>query len=259
MHSDRFCFCFFSAPIAHKFLAFEPRSQEATTSNVQLGPMKEASVAVCAVERKRKKATCNSEQLALRDATATLYTDFWSPSELTAIFNELDALPDWEARSIKVWGRDCRQNRETCFYAKRSGLNYRYSGIDNIAGAFPTVVSRLCQRVEEELGVKFNFCLLNKYPNGKSTIGWHRDNESDLAPGSVIASCSFGTERFFDFRRYSDHKDKLRVILPHGSVLMMGDGVQVHYEHQIPQQSSVLETRINVTFRNVLARTVDYG
>lgn len=139
------------------------------------------------------------------------------------------------------------QNRKTCFFARDSGLNYRYSGINNTnCKGFPPVVERICKKVSKKLGIQFNYCLLNLYKDGRQTIGWHADDERDLAPGSVIASCSFGAERFFDLRRRDNYADKLRTNLESGSMIVMGRGTQTHYHHQVPP-------RFNLTFRVVTA------
>ena len=191
-------------------------------------------------------------QLALTDADVKLYSNLWSPAESASIVADLAALPDWEQRQIVVWGRACNQNRQTCFYARESGLNYRYSGIDNTnARPFPPVVELVCQRVSEKLGVEFNYCLLNMYTNGRQTIGWHADDERDLAAESPIASCSFGAARFFDLRRKDDHSKKTRVTLSDGSLIVMGAGTQKHYHHQVPQQAKITQARYNLTFRCV--------
>ena len=191
--------------------------------------------------------------LGLPDADVRYYTDIWTKEESDEIIRELEALEEWEQRQVVVCGRECMQNRETCFFAQTPDLNYRYSGIDNSnCKEFPPVVERICKRVSKRLGMEFNYCLLNKYSDGRQTIGWHADDERDLAPGSVIASCSFGAERFFDLRRRDDHSKKTRLNLANGSMVVMGEGTQQHYHHQVPQQAKITNPRYNLTFRVVV-------
>jgi len=195
--------------------------------------------------------TCRD--LNLPDADVKYYTGLWTPAEIAEIIVELAALADWERRQIVVGGRECMQNRLTCFYARDPSLNYRYSGIDNSnCKGFPPVVERICKRVSQKLGIQFNYCLLNLYKDGRQTLGWHADDERDLAPGSVIASCSFGAPRFFDLRRRDDHSKKTRLNLQSGSMVVMGEGTQTHYHHQVPQQAKITEPRYNTTFRVVV-------
>ena len=191
-------------------------------------------------------------RLDLPGACVDLYHNVFDDSACDRYFELLSALPDWEAREIVVYGRPCKQNRLTCFYAADPSLNYRYSGINNAnAPVFPSFLQEIREVAEGICGCSFNYCLLNWYPNGKSTIGWHADDERDLAPGSKIASFSFGAERYFDFRRKDNHKEKTRVTLTNGCLLVMGEGTQTHYHHQVPQQARVLQPRINLTFRSV--------
>jgi len=191
--------------------------------------------------------------MELPDADVRYYTGLWTKEECDEIIRELEALEDWERRQIVVCGRQCMQNRQTCFYARDPSLNYRYSGIDNSnCKGFPPVVERVCKRVSKRLEMEFNYCLLNKYSDGRQTIGWHADDERDLAAGSVIASCSFGAERFFDLRRRDDNSKKTRLNLANGSMVVMGEGTQQHYHHQVPQQAKITNPRYNLTFRIVV-------
>ena len=190
--------------------------------------------------------------LCLRNAEVDLYTQLWTPAECREIIAELAALSDWEQRQILVCGRPCMQNRKTCYFARDPGLNYRYSGINNgQSKPYPPVVERICKRVSERLGMGFNYCLLNLYSDGSEKIGWHADDERDLVPGTSIASCSFGAERFFDFRRRDNHDDKLRTNLESGSMIVMGRGTQSNYHHQVPAQLKITKPRYNLTFRVV--------
>lgn len=195
-------------------------------------------------------------EIGVPNADIRLYTGVWTPAECREIIRELAVLPNWEKRAIRVAGRDCMQNRKTCFFALHDRLNYRYSGISN-AGAppFPDVVSRVGDRAALAIGDAFvpNYCLLNWYADGRENIGWHADDERDLAEERIV-SCSFGATRFFDLRRRDDHKAKIRLELPSGSIVVMGPGTQKHYHHQVPTQARITDPRYNLTFRRVRER-----
>jgi alkylated DNA repair dioxygenase AlkB len=211
-------------------------------------------------------------KLHLPGADVWLHTDLWTPAERKAISVELEALDQWRARGILVRNRRCMQQRETAFYARKPGLNYRYSGIDNAeADPFPLVVERVYKTVEATLNRNFNYVLMNRYTDGTRSLGWHSDDERDLVSGSVIASVSFGAERFFDLRLKSDHTQKVRVPLPSGSMIVMGAGCQSLYDHCVPRQlrmntqvdaraglsagaKAALKRRHNLTFRDVVQR-----
>ena len=83
---------------------------------------------------------------------------------------------------------------------------YHYSGKDHKATKWPAPIEVLARAIErtQQLEKKFDFALVNYYPDGKSGLGWHADDEADILPGSTIASISLGAERRFQVKR----KDK---------------------------------------------------
>ena len=126
--------------------------------------------------------------------------------------------------------------------------SYRYSGADKPCQPWTPLLLKLKTLVEKRAGAKFNVCLANLYPNGKSSMGWHADNESQLIPGSPIASLSLGAPRDFDLK-HKRSGDKLRLHLTSGQLVVMGGVIQQHWLHAIPKRLRVKEARINLTFR----------
>jgi alkylated DNA repair dioxygenase AlkB len=45
---------------------------------------------------------------------------------------------------------------------------------------------------------------------------------------------------------------KININLNHGSLLLMKEGSQIHYKHQIPKAIQPKNARINLTFRTIL-------
>ena len=83
-------------------------------------------------------------------------------------------------------------------------------------------------------------------------MGWHSDDELSLGKHPVIASLSFGVARDFLLRRKNDHKDKQKLALKHGSLLLMQGNLQSKWQHSLPKRKRVDTTRVNLTFRSVL-------
>jgi len=55
---------------------------------------------------------------------------------------------------------------------------------------------------------------MNWYNDGSHHVGWHSDSETDLLPGSSIASLSLGSTREFQLRHRKDaEKGKLQTFL----------------------------------------------
>jgi alkylated DNA repair dioxygenase AlkB len=106
------------------------------------------------------------------------------------------------------------------------------------------------RRVEERCGSEFNTVLLNLYRDGKDSVAWHSDDEPELGKEPVIASVSLGAERDFMLRRKDQHDRQLKLLLPHGSLLVMQGGTQADWEHCLPKRT-LSGPRINLTFRVV--------
>ena len=78
----------------------------------------------------------------------------------------------------------------------------------------------------------------------------HSDGEKDLKDGAAIASVSFGAERRFMFK-HKQNKEKVAIVLAHGSLLIMQGETQKHWLHRLPPTVKVTEPRINLTYRTI--------
>lgn len=130
------------------------------------------------------------------------------------------------------------------------GVTFVYSGEEKITGPWNDDLLWIKKRVEDELGETFNCVLLTYFEDGFDYIDWHSDDENDLVPGSSIASVSFGAPRKFLFRVKSS-KLKNTVTLRHGSLLVMRNQTQKHYQQSFPKQLKIENGRISLTFRNI--------
>lgn len=126
--------------------------------------------------------------------------------------------------------------------------SYSYSGIRLAATAFPDWMETVRASVEESTGHAFNRALVNYYRDGRDSVDWHADDEASLGPEPLIASVSLGVERDFQLRHTGTNK-KLSITLPHGSLLLMGPGIQQHWQHRIAKVKGLNQSRVNFTFR----------
>ena len=83
-------------------------------------------------------------------------------------------------------------------------------------------------------------------------MGWHSDNEKELKQNGAIASLSFGAERKFVFK-HKESKEKVELVLDHGSLLVMKGATQEHWLHRLPPTKKNDAPRINLTFRTILS------
>lgn len=153
-----------------------------------------------------------------------------------------------EAESPIMFGRPVTVRRRTCGIGEK-GLRYRYSGIERVAHPWPSGFAPLLDRLEAATGSRFNFALCNLYPDGDVGLGWHSDDEHDLARDAPIASLSFGAERDFMVRLGRVGRACLTVALESGSLLVMGGALQRFYQHRVPPRRRCEAPRLNLTFR----------
>lgn len=70
----------------------------------------------------------------------------------------------------------------------------------------------------------------------------------------LIASLSLGGERRFDMRLRAHHGRVVRMVLEHGSLLVMGGAMPQYWQHSLARTAQPVGERINLTFRLTLPR-----
>ena len=176
------------------------------------------------------------------------WEDFFEPAESDVILEKLKEEIAWSQAPIKLFGKTIMQPRLTALQGD-SNVPYGYSVIRMNADPFSDTLLAIKSRIEPLAGVIFTHVLLNRYRDGKDSMGWHRDNEKELGTDPIIASVSFGAARDFQFRLYESKSKKLNLNLTHGSLLLMKGSTQHHWEHQLPKRANASGERINLTFR----------
>jgi alkylated DNA repair dioxygenase AlkB len=156
----------------------------------------------------------------------------------------------WKKDELVMFGKYITTERKVVWYGDKN-YDYTFSHKTRVAKPWTPQLLEIKEKVEEITGVTYNSCLLNLYENGTQGLGWHHDNEEELALGASIASVSFGAERRFDLRHDKDKKT-VSVVLEHGSLLVMRGTTQKHWKHQVPKTKKILQPRVNLTFRKML-------
>jgi alkylated DNA repair dioxygenase AlkB len=67
-----------------------------------------------------------------------------------------------------------------------------------------------------------------------------------------VASVSLGAARRFVIESLASPKRREEIVLEHGSLLVMGRGMQRLFRHSLPKAPRVKEPRVNLTFRRHL-------
>jgi alkylated DNA repair dioxygenase AlkB len=184
------------------------------------------------------------------DGSAVLYPDFLPPEEADRAFVRLLAEEPWQAHSITMFGRTVSEPRLSVWHGD-DGVSYTYSGVPRDPEPWTPLLADLRGRCSTTAGAAFNGMLANLYRDGGDSMGWHSDDEPVLGPEPVIASVSLGAERRFDLR-HRDSGERVSVLLPHGSLLVMSGMSQARWQHRIARSARVSSARINLTFRRLL-------
>lgn len=148
-----------------------------------------------------------------------------------------------ELQESVAWDERLRARKTASF-----GVAYNYSGM-----VYPDVPMHpklipLCGHLQEAVGFYPNNCLLNYYPDGSSTMGFHSDSTEELADGTGVAIVSLGSEREIVFRNKADRSIQHVYPLPSGALLYMPNEVQLDWLHGIPKKPGA-GPRISLTFR----------
>jgi alkylated DNA repair dioxygenase AlkB len=158
----------------------------------------------------------------------------------------LDETP-WRAESVVVYGKRHLQPRLTAWYGEAS---YTYSGLRLDPLPWTELLLVIRAAVESACGRRFNSVLLNRYRDGRDSMGMHSDDEPELGDQPVIASLSFGTTRTF-ILRHKRNKQTVRLELGDGNLVLMSGRLQENWLHGINKSARSLGERLNLTFRYI--------
>ncbi len=187
---------------------------------------------------------------SLPDAELDYLGDFLDGARADALLAELLALPDWKRERLFLFGREVDAPRLSAWYGD-PGLRYAYSGVVHTATGWPESLFALRDRLEDELGLRFNSVLANRYRDGRDSMGWHSDDEPELGDRPVVASLSLGAQRCFRLRHRTRKECSVDLPLEHGSLLLMKGDTQAHWRHCLPKTTRCRDERINLSFRYV--------
>lgn len=182
------------------------------------------------------------------DGEAWLDEAFLDPDLADRFLAALTTELDWRQETAHLFGRYIPLPRLTAWYGD---VGYRYSGVTHPPAPWPAALDELRHRVSQVVP-RPNSALANLYRDGRDSVSWHADDEPEFGPQPVIASVSLGASRRFVLR-HRRNGERITVELPHGSLLVMAGACQHCWQHAIPKSSAARGTRINLTFRRIVA------
>jgi alkylated DNA repair dioxygenase AlkB len=174
---------------------------------------------------------------------------FLSPDQAAQALVQLRDELRWEQREIVLFGRRISQPRLIAW----GGIPaYRYSGQTLEPRVMTATVTALLDAVNRFARGSFNHVLVNRYRDGRDSMGMHADDERELGPAPVVATLSLGaTRRLVIARRHGKSTDRRSLPLESGSLLIMGGACQSEFRHGLPRDPAVHTERISLTFRTV--------
>ncbi len=184
-----------------------------------------------------------------KEGTVNYYGKIFDEEESKMYYDYfLNEIP-WKQDEAMIMGRLILTKRKVAWYADEP-FEYTYSKRTKLALPWTKQLLELKIKCEQETGESFNSCLLNLYHDGSEGMAYHSDGEKDLKKNGAIASLSFGAERKFSFKHIKS-KQKVELILENGSLLVMKDETQSHWQHRLPPTTKITTPRINLTFRSI--------
>ncbi|MGN6264789.1 MAG: alpha-ketoglutarate-dependent dioxygenase AlkB family protein [Ginsengibacter sp.] len=182
--------------------------------------------------------------------TVNYYGKLFSRQEANDHFDILMNTIAWQNDEAIIFGKKIVTKREVAWYGENR-FEYTYSNITKYALPWTRELLALKSVIEHETGETFNSCLLNLYHNGEEGMAWHSDGEADLKKNGAIGSLSLGAERKFAFK-HKTTKERVEMMLEHGSLLVMKDATQTFWLHRLPPAKRITIPRISLTFRTII-------
>ncbi|WP_138434559.1 alpha-ketoglutarate-dependent dioxygenase AlkB family protein [Winogradskyella algicola] len=187
----------------------------------------------------------------LPNAELIYVPEFFNSQESDNYYRIIKDETNWQHDDITVFGKTYKQPRLTALFGE-TNQTYSYSNITMHTEAFTKDLLDIKSKVEKFSDETFNTLLINLYRDGSDSNGWHADNEKELGKNPIIASVSFGEERPFHFKHRTIKDERHKIILEHGSLLLMKGEMQHYWLHQIAKTKRHIQPRINLTFRRLV-------
>lgn len=140
------------------------------------------------------------------------------------------------------------ERRHTAWLSNNESLTFEYSGKVMVPKAIPSFIKILQLKLLEDFGIEFDGILVNYYPDGNSSMGYHADPIGEKWTNDFII-LSLGATREFIFRNQEVKEEKIRYEFKDGDMIYMTDDCQEKYEHCIKKCKQDNTPRISLVFK----------
>lgn len=178
-------------------------------------------------------------------------------SSPVALYNSTLDKASLDALAMAAWAdfpwEDRGAPRRECFFSSL-GKPYTYGSGEGTRTYYPKsapmVMSELTKNAENLLGCSFELCFANGYAGPRQHLGWHADDSAEIDDNRPIAVMSLGAEREIWLKpRGGDATSVEKILLPAGSLFVMGAGMQDTHLHRIPKHGGECGFRVSLTWR----------
>jgi len=183
----------------------------------------------------------------MEEAKSSPPIDYYPVYISNLTFEILKEKINWSQNKIKIFGKQHFEPRLTAWF----GPEYSYSNIKLTSQHFPDFLKAELVNISKFCDFHFNAALLNFYRSGEDSMGWHSDNEPEIDQ-NCIAGMNFGGTRKLKFKNRKDSTLKQDYLLTNKSVYVMRNAQQ-NWLHAIPKSKTLIEPRINITFRRIIS------
>lgn len=189
--------------------------------------------------------------LPIEDGQLHYFPNAFTEIEANALVRQCITDIPWRQDRISIAGRMIPIPRLQCWYGDPQA-HYSYSNLALSPQPWPEFLMEVKTRIETLTTHTFNCALANQYRDGSDSVDWHSDDELELGRAPIIASLSLGANRVFELKhRYKKQLPRPKILLGHGSVLVMKGSTQRYWRHRIAKVKGLDEARINLTFRHI--------
>lgn len=198
-----------------------------------------------------KKISDRSLEYFLENDSFDWKTANWREFDKEELTNVKFKNINWHHDKLNMYGKEVFLPRYSAWYGDND-KPYTYSGLTLQPKNWNKGLLYLKDNIEKSANTNFNSVLMNWYRDGEDYINWHTDAEKELGQNPIIASVNFGATRRFLIRRIDDNSIKLEFPLKHGTLLIMKGQFQHFWQHSVPKEKKVKNSRINLTFRTIV-------
>jgi len=163
-------------------------------------------------------------------------------------FNELDT----PHKTSSIWLSDTDESYDWKSTTSGKTFSNKAHRLSDLQG-----INELCGKINAEMNVELNSCLVTFYPSGTAGLRLHADNEVDMDRNSPICVVSFGADRRVDFlhKYQSTTSTPLLTLSPgNGSLYSMLPGCQEFFRHRVKADKTANGPRISLSFRKKLSQ-----